>query len=188
MNEPHSNDGAQSRPAVFFDRDGVINASPGPGYVRSWDEFRFLPGVAEVLSLCRRRGRRLVLVTNQRGVFTGETPEPVLGEIHARMQERLARHDAAFDAIYAATGDRDDPRRKPSPAMLLEAARDLQLDLATSILVGDHDTDLRAGRAAGLAAVVRLRGHAAASEPADHEVRDHRELHRLLERILPFAA
>ncbi len=172
------------RRAAFFDRDGVVNVSPGDGYVATWRDFRFTLGVDEALKLCKLRGFVTVLITNQRGVFTGETTLDALHVIHDRMQIALARKRCAFDAIYMATGDRDDPRRKPSPTMLQEAAAELGLDLAHSVMVGDHDNDIRAARAAGIGTAVRYLGAEPIGVEADHTVEDMRGLVELFERIL----
>ena len=97
------------RPAVFFDRDGVVNLSPGPGYVLSWEDFHFSPGIKEALHLCKTRGYALVLATSQQGVGKGLMSQAELDGIHARMQAELAAHDAAFDGIYACTCLSKDP-------------------------------------------------------------------------------
>ncbi len=140
----------QGTPAFFFDRDGTVNVSPGPGYVLRWEDFRFLPGVTEMLRAVKARGWKTILVTSQQGVGKGLMSSAELDDIHARMQAALG--DAAFDGIYACTGlEGEDPRRKPSPAMLFEAAHDHGLDLARSWNIGDKPRDLEMGRAAGVA-------------------------------------
>ena len=139
-----------STPAFFFDRDGTVNASPGPGYVLRWEDFHFLPGVSAMLAAVKSRGWKTILVTSQQGVGKGLMSAETLAHIHDRMQAALGPA-AAFDGIYACTGlDGQDPRRKPSPAMVLEAARDHNLDLAASWNIGDKDRDLDMGRAAGI--------------------------------------
>ena len=117
--------------AVFFDRDGVINEPPSSEdrYLRRWEDFRFKAGMIEVLAEVKERGLLTVLITNQQGVGKGLMSMGDLETIHRAMQKTLARSGAAFDAIYAATGlKNEDSRRKPSPAMLLEAARELGID------------------------------------------------------------
>lgn len=139
-----------STPAFFFDRDGTVNRSPGSGYVLHWEEFHFLPGIQEMLSSVKAHGWKSILVTSQQGVGKGLMSAATLDDIHQRMQAALGPA-AAFDGIYACTGlDGQDPRRKPSPAMILEAARDHDLDLAASWNIGDKERDLAMGRAAGL--------------------------------------
>ncbi len=77
--------------AAFFDRDGVVNVSPGDGYVSSWDEFEFTPGIIKLLAWCRERGFTTVLVTNQRGVFTGALTAESLASIHHQIQKKTGR-------------------------------------------------------------------------------------------------
>src|SRR4051812_46457052 len=124
-----------SRPAFFFDRDGVVNVSPGDGYVLRWEDFHFSDGVIEALLWLRARGFLLVLITNQQGVGKGLMTQAELDEIHERMQTELAKHGAQFDAIYACTCLATDPTctcRKPRPEMLLRAAAEHDLDLNES--------------------------------------------------------
>ncbi len=137
-------------PAFFFDRDGTVNASPGPGYVLSREEFRMMPGIREMVAAVKASGWKAVLITSQQGVGKGLMTAADLDEIHRGMQEALGP-EAAFDGIYACTGLAGrDPRRKPSPAMILEAARDHDLDLGASWNIGDKERDLDMGRAAGV--------------------------------------
>ena len=148
-------------PAVFWDRDGVVNVSPGAGYVLRWEDFIFSPGVVQALRLCRARGYRNVLVTSQQGVGKGLMTQTELDRIHAQMQAVLAGEGAAFDGIYACTclaADPDCTCRKPSPEMVQRAAADLGLDVAGSVLVGDADRDIEMGRRAGVPVTVRVLG------------------------------
>jgi histidinol-phosphate phosphatase family protein len=146
-------------PAVFWDRDGVVNVSPGAGYVLRWEDFVFSPGVVEALRLCRERGYRNVLVTSQQGVGKGLMTQAELDRIHAEMQAVLAVQGAEFDGIYACTclgSDPDCTCRKPSPELVQRAARDLGLEVARSVLVGDADRDIEMGRRAGVPVTVRV--------------------------------
>lgn len=136
-------------PAFFFDRDGTVNVSPGPGYVQRWEDFHFMPGVTEMLHAVKAQGWKAILITSQQGVGKGLMTQADLDDIHHRMQVALG--SAAFDGIYACTGlEGIDPRRKPAPAMVWEAAHDHRLDLARSWNVGDKERDLEMGRAAGV--------------------------------------
>jgi D-glycero-D-manno-heptose 1,7-bisphosphate phosphatase len=137
--------------AIFFDRDGVINRRIKGGYVRSWSEFELLPEVGSVVAEVRRRGYKAIIITNQRGVGTGHMTETDLQRIHDELQRLLAEvHEAQFDDILYCTDRSDDsPRRKPSPAMLLEAAERWNIDLSESWMVGDSASDVEAGKRAG---------------------------------------
>lgn len=145
------------KPAVFFDRDGVVNVSPGAGYVLSWEAFRFAPGIVAALTLCKDRGYATVLVTSQQGVGKGLMSQEDLDHIHDQMQETLAPHDAAFDAIMACTHLAGTCEcRKPSPLMIYHARDGLNLDLSRSWLVGDHDRDIQMAMNAGVPKTVRI--------------------------------
>ncbi len=145
------------RRAVFFDRDGVVNVSPGLGYVLRVEDFHLNPGIAEVLAWCKAEGFLTVLVTSQQGVGKGLMTQAELDAIHAAMQVGLQRRGAAFDGIQSCTHLAGTCTcRKPSPEMILRAAADLQIDLPSSALVGDHDRDIRMARNAGVGFAVRL--------------------------------
>jgi histidinol-phosphate phosphatase family protein len=161
------------RPAFFFDRDGVINVSPGAGYVMRWEDFHFSDGIIEALAWLRTRGFALILVTNQQGVGKGLMTQAALDDIHARMQAELEKHGAQFDAIYACTCLKSDPAcqcHKPSPEMALQAARDHDLDLAKSWLIGDHDRDIQMATNAGVPNTIRVIGEATVSTQATRSI------------------
>lgn len=162
-----------TRPAFFFDRDGVVNISPGEGYVLRWEDFHFSDGVIEALAWLRTRGFILILVTNQQGVGKGLMTHAALDDIHARMQAELIKHGAQFDAIYACTCLKSDPActcHKPSPEMALRAAREHDLDLARSWLIGDHDRDIQMALAAGVPNTIRVEGGKTAGVEAGHHL------------------
>lgn len=142
------------QPAAFLDRDGVLNHRiPGDTYVTCPDELEVLPHVPEAIRTLRARGYRIVVFTNQRGVARGFMTLDDLARVHAKLRRVLAEADAPLDAIYFCPHDNGDgcACRKPLPGMLLDAARDLDLDLPRSVLVGDTPRDLAAGEAAGVA-------------------------------------
>ena len=138
--------------AVFIDRDGVINQKPREGeYVTSWDDFHFLPGIAEAVMLLKQAGYAVIVVTNQRCVARGLLAVSELEEIHKRMRESLSRSGAMLDGVYYCPHDHESSCncRKPAPGMLLAAAQTLGLDLPSSWMVGDSETDIQAGKNAG---------------------------------------
>src|ERR1700710_2031481 len=125
-------------PTFFFDRDGVVNRTPGEGYVLRWEDFHFSEGIVETLAFLRAKGFFLVLVTSQQGVGKGLMTQAALDDIHERMLAELSQHGSPFDAIYSCTCLANDPHctcRKPSPEMILLAARNHDLDLTRSWLV-----------------------------------------------------
>jgi histidinol-phosphate phosphatase family protein len=150
MTEP-----AKDRPCVFFDRDGIVNRSPGAGYVERVEDFHLLPEFVEALRVVQDRGYEAVIVTNQRGVALGRLTEATLDEIHRHLKEELRARGLALRDIFFCTADDDaHPDRKPNPGMLLAAARRHRLDLARSWMVGDNERDVEAGRRAGCRTVL----------------------------------
>jgi D-glycero-D-manno-heptose 1,7-bisphosphate phosphatase len=133
---------------VFLDRDGTINAkAPEGDYVKSAADFRLLPDVAEAVGRLRDAGRRIVVVTNQRGIALGVMTEADLDGIHRRMLGEIGPVDAIYHCPHA-EGECD--CRKPLPGMLLRAGRELQgVDFAKAVMVGDSASDMQAGRAVG---------------------------------------
>ncbi len=176
-----------SRPAVFFDRDGVVNLSPGAGYVLRWEDFHFSPGIIEALKLCKTRGYATALATSQQGVGKGFMTQATLDEIHANMQAVLVEHGAAFDGIYACTCLSKDPGctcRKPCAEMLLKAATDHDLDLTRSLMVGDADRDIEMGMNAGVPVTIRIESENPHLVAATHTLPDTQGLAALLETCL----
>jgi D-glycero-D-manno-heptose 1,7-bisphosphate phosphatase len=189
--EPHPDPaGPRLKPAVVFDRDGVVNRCPGPGaYVLSWEDFHFNPGIIEALRLCRQRGYVTVLATSQQGVGKGLMSLQELDRIHQRMQQELQLQQAAFDSIKSCTCLQRDPTcrcRKPSPQMLHEAAAELGLDLARSLLIGDAPRDIDMARQAGLSCCIRILGTKDEAEdpPAEHRLEGTAGLAMLLKQLL----
>lgn len=140
------------RPALFVDRDGVINVAPPVGqYVTRPEELELRPGVVEALRLARGAGYLIIVITNQRGVSLGLMTMEDLEAVHARMREELARGGAQVDDIYVCPHGLDDDCecRKPKPGMILAAAEKWGIELSQSFVLGDSDRDLEAGRRAG---------------------------------------
>lgn len=138
------------RPAVFLDRDGVINRAQVrdgvPHPPASVQDLEILPGVAEALNALKARGYALVIVTNQPDVARGSATRQAVQDIHDRIRRELC-----VDAILTCFHDDSDDCdcRKPRPGLLLRAARDFDLDVAASFMVGDRWRDLEAGARAG---------------------------------------
>jgi D-glycero-D-manno-heptose 1,7-bisphosphate phosphatase len=145
---------------VFLDRDGTINIKAAPGeYITSPAELVLLPGAAEAVAALNAAGLRTVLVTNQRWLSKQSADPARFAAIQDRLEQLLAEEGARLDAAYHcphAAGSCD--CRKPGAGMLLRAAREHGLDLAESVMIGDSDTDVMAGRAAGTATVLLRTG------------------------------
>ena len=141
--------------AVFLDRDGVLIEDTG--YPDDPDAIRLLPGVGEALRRLRAAGWGLVVVSNQSGVARGKFDLNRLDAIHDRLRELLAAEGVELDALYFCPHhpegrppfQSDCDHRKPQPGMLLPAARELGLSLPDCWMVGDKESDVEAGCAAG---------------------------------------
>lgn len=150
--------------AIFLDRDGVINKDTG--YVSHSDDFVFIDGVIDALRLLKQKGFLLVVVTNQSGIARGLFSEDDFMRLTEWMDWSLADRGVDLDGIYfcphhPSAGSGPDTRacdcRKPAPGMLLDAARELNIDLAASYMVGDKVSDLKAAEAAGVGHKILVR-------------------------------
>ena len=140
------------RPALLVDRDGVLNRrAPLGDYIKSWDEWAWLPGAREALARFHRAGYRVIVVSNQAGVARGLVTAAALEAIHARMRDDAERAGGAIDAIYTCPHhwDAGCACRKPRPGMLFAAQRDFHLDLTRTFFLGDDARDAEAAEAAG---------------------------------------
>ncbi len=118
-------------------------------------EFQLLPGVVEGLNILQQRGFQLVVVTNQSGIARGYFTEQQLADIHREMVRQLAENDIELAGIfYCPHHPHSCGCRKPLPGLLLEAGEKLNLDLASSFMVGDKATDILAGKAAGCRSIL----------------------------------
>ncbi len=143
---PHS----CKRPAVFFDRDGIVNLSPGAGYVERWEDFHIQPEFVDVLRLVTSMGFVAVVVSNQRGVARGRMSAATVDDMHRRLCEQLqAVGLTLLDVLYCPHEHDTCDCRKPQPGMLLRASAQHGLDLDRSWMVGDAESDVEAGRRAG---------------------------------------
>lgn len=154
------------RPAVFLDRDGVLIEDAH--YVGTTDRVRLIPGSADAVAALNRAGWAVVVVTNQAGVAKGMFPPEAVGVVHDYLAAQLAARGARIDAFYHCPHhpDGDVPAfrrrcdcRKPAAGMLRAAAADLNLDLSASWMIGDRETDLQAGAAAGCRTVLVRTGY-----------------------------
>ena len=143
------------RPCVFFDRDGIVNRSPGPGYVNHLDDFHILPGFADCVRAAAAKGIPAVVVTNQRGISRGLTPPAQLEAMHAKLRAELAAEGLELlDVLVCTSADDAHPDRKPNPGMLRAAAKRHHLDLSKSWMIGDRESDVKTGQNAGVAVTV----------------------------------
>ena len=170
---------------IFFDRDGIVNQSPGPGYVERWEDFHILPEFVQILRTVTKLGYVSVIITNQRGVGRGVMTHATLKDIHQRLQTTLReQHGLALLDIFTCIHNHEEAChcRKPKPGMLLDAARKHSLDLARSWMIGDSPKDAEAGRAAGCHTI--LVNPAATPDLADYTFGSMAELVQNLKKIL----
>lgn len=174
-------------PAVFLDRDGVINKERG--YVHEIDEFNFIDGVFDACREMSKAGYRLIIITNQAGIARGYYTEDEFHYLTIWMLNEFRQHGIEIDDVYycphhpvhgVGVYRRDCDCRKPAPGMILRAAKEHSLDLRHSILVGDKITDIEAGRTAGIGCCILVStGHsldAADIHRADNVFADLREV------------
>lgn len=146
--------------AVFLDRDGTINKYVG--FLTKPEQFELIPGVAEAIKKINKSGYLAIVVTNQPVIARGDCTWDELQEIHNKMETELGKEGAFVDAIYICPhhkdkgfeGERleyklDCECRKPKPGLLLQAAKDFNIDLSRSIIIGDSENDVQAGNIAG---------------------------------------
>jgi D-glycero-D-manno-heptose 1,7-bisphosphate phosphatase len=148
--------------AVFLDRDGVINRAASEGkYIVRWEEMYVLPGVAEAIRLLNTSGFLVIVVTNQRCVAKGLITVEDLEILHQKMCGELAATGAMINKVYYCPHDMEPPCscRKPGPGMLLEAARDHDVTLYESWMIGDSTSDVEAGINAGCKTARVIRSH-----------------------------
>jgi histidinol-phosphate phosphatase family protein len=143
--------------AVFLDRDGTLNYDPG--YLSDPDQLELLEGVGGALSLLKKSGFELIVVSNQSGIARGLIEPEVLNEIHVRLNELLEKEGASIDAFYLCIHHPDEACdcRKPKPKLLFQAAIERGINLSSSFMVGDKLSDLEVGRAAGCQGVALVR-------------------------------
>ena len=147
-----------ARGAIFFDRDGVLNEDRG--FVHRIEDFRWIDGAREAVRLVNQAGLLAIVATNQSGVARGLYGEDEVRRLHEWMAGDLAAFGARIDAFYycpyheSGSDPRyavaDHPDRKPNPGMILRAMRDLSIDPARALIIGDRESDLAAGRNAGI--------------------------------------
>lgn len=130
---------------LLLDRDGVINRLREHDYVKTWDEFEFIPGILPLLASWAKRFKHIFVVTNQRGVGKGFMTEDILLQIHERMCKKIAEYGGRVDKIYYCTSLSEiDPRRKPGTGMFTDILRDYpDVHPDSCLMLGDSESDMR---------------------------------------------
>lgn len=155
--------------AIFLDRDGTINHYVG--FLRRVNEFELAENSAEAIKKINSSGYLAIVITNQPVIARGETTYEELEEIHNKMETELGKFGAYLDGIYFCPHHPDQgyegevPElkincdcRKPKPGMLLKAAKDFNIDLSKSFMIGDSDIDVQAGINAGCKSIKIVEG------------------------------
>lgn len=158
---------------VFLDRDGTLNVkAPEGAYVAGPADLVLLPGAADAVRRLNQAGVFVVLVTNQRGIARGLVAPDAHARVMGRLTAELASAGACIDAVYVCPHEKEScDCRKPAPGLLLRAARAHPgIDLSDAVTVGDAESDIAAGAAAGTG-TIRLAAQPVVSR-ADHVVPD----------------
>ncbi len=144
--------------AVFLDRDGTI--AEDVNYCSCADDFHILPTVPEAIRILNESGFKVVVITNQSGLARGFFIEETLKQIHGKMQRELAKHGATVDAIYYCPHHPDDGCncRKPRTGLLTRAEKEMGIDLKSSYMIGDMQSDIDGGKAAGCKTILVTTG------------------------------
>ena len=154
--------------ALFLDRDGVINVDHG--YLYKSSEVEFVEGIFDLCQRFQSAGYLLVVVTNQSGIGRGYYSEEDFHTLSAWMTQQFAEKGLSINKFYfcphhasGAQGEyrKDCQCRKPKPGMLLQAAKELDIDLTKSVLVGDKFSDVQAGQGAGVKRCILFTGNEA---------------------------
>ena len=157
----HARNLKNKQKAIFLDRDGTINKMVG--FVTKPEQFELIEGAAEAIKAINKSGYLAIVVTNQPVIARGDCTFEELQTIHDKMETELGKAGAFVDAIYVCPhhtdkgfeGERPEYKcncdcRKPKPGLLLQAAKDFNIDLSESYMIGDSHRDVEAGENAGV--------------------------------------
>lgn len=139
--------------AVFFDRDGVINNDSGLYYISDPKDFVLNPGIMELLLWLKSNGFLLIVISNQGGISKGIYSFGDAEKVHLKMKETLFEQGIIFDEVYYCPHHPDNENcicRKPETVLIEKAISRFSISITTSFFIGDRDTDIEAGKRAGL--------------------------------------
>lgn len=153
------------KPAVFLDRDGVLNYEIGTHILRP-EELRLITGAAEAVAALTKSGWRIFVYTNQSGIGRGTMTQSDLEAVHVKLVSDIESAGGRFEQIYFCPHHPNSgcSCRKPSPGMLTQAAEEHNLDLRTAYCIGDSQRDILAGQAVGCHTILVLSGY---TKPGD---------------------
>jgi D-glycero-D-manno-heptose 1,7-bisphosphate phosphatase len=146
------------RPAIFLDRDGVIVENPDD-YCRAWEQVVILPGALRAMARARIAPYAVVIITNQSAIGRGLVDRATADDINARLVAEIRAAGGRIDGVFMCphAPEAGCACRKPKPGLLLQAERDLSIDLPRSVLIGDALSDIVAARAAGVGRAMLVR-------------------------------
>lgn len=168
---------------VFLDRDGTVNIKAPEGqYITSPDDLVLVPGAAAAISRLNAASVQVILVTNQRWLSAMPDVAPY-ERVHARLEELLAEQGAHLDAAYYCPHASGSCRcRKPAPGLLERAAKERRFSLTDAVMIGDRESDIAAGRAAGTVTIL-LSAERKEPSSANYIAADLAEAVRLIFRV-----
>jgi histidinol-phosphate phosphatase family protein len=142
---------------LFLDRDGVINHRIVDDYVKTWEQFEFLPGSLEAMPLFRQRFGRIIVVSNQQGVGKGLMSDNQVAAIHLQMAEEIRKAGGRVDAVFYSPHLQSDRSfmRKPNIGMALKARKQFpEIRFSKSVMAGDSISDMIFGKRAGMKTIL----------------------------------
>ena len=158
-------------PAIFLDRDGVLIENR-TNYVREWSQVKIFPEAIHALSRPAIKSYKIVIVTNQSAVGRGIITLDTANEINRRLVNAIQHHGGHVDGVYMCPHKPDDncSCRKPKPGLLLQAAKELSLNLQRSWIIGDAWSDVQAGQSAGVKQSILLRSGRGAGQISQYRL------------------
>lgn len=139
--------------AIFLDRDGVLNNEESNYYIYKEQDFFLNPGIGNALQLLKEKGYIFIVITNQGGISKGFYTIEDVEKVHLKLRKLLSEFDVDLKEIYYCPHHSDNENclcRKPKPLSIEKAIARFDIDPGQSWMIGDRDTDIEAGKAAGL--------------------------------------
>jgi len=150
--------------AVFLDRDGTLNEDPG--YLGNPELLKLYPGTSKALSILKQKlGIKLIVISNQSGVARGLITIEMVESVNHRLNDLLKEENVEIDAFYYCpfhpdfSTEEECSCRKPSPELIFKAAKDFNIDLTSSYIIGDSVSDVECGHNAGIKTILVKTGY-----------------------------
>ncbi len=147
--------------AIFLDRDGVINKDPGGGdYIKSWNEFQFLPGAIDAIKLLNKNDFQIFVISNQAGVAKGLFSQVDLDDVTKNMLKEIEAKGGTIRSVsYCIHRPKEGCNcRKPKTGLMEDATKGLSIDFKKTYFIGDSRLDIGAGRNSGCKTILLLTG------------------------------